>query len=291
LGLGESEVETWESVCAIEWYPEPETPEEDAEIGKSVVSTTESRQEEPEATEGFEWFEWPEEPEIKWFEEPEESAASAGIREAVKYLLEDAFEGAAKATGAWAERGRTDPWRSGGSFAEWQARVAAASGKLAGDLKKLEDVSKSWRRQRGALSWLKRYREERRWRSEESFAAGQSRVKSNAGKLADDFKRSADDFGPTHESGGVLKWWRRDREEKWRRAVDSWKRHRTPGEMRKMWIRRNRGEEEAARAWRVNHGGVSGGERDQNSTEARTLDQGASRTSRRDVSRSLGTAE
>jgi hypothetical protein len=113
-------------VCALGWRPEPNTSGEDATISESAASTTERRPEESEATtEGIEWFEWPEEPEITWTEEPEESAASAGIREAVKYLLEDAFEGAEKATGAWAKTGRMDPWRSGESFAEWQTRVAA----------------------------------------------------------------------------------------------------------------------------------------------------------------------
>jgi hypothetical protein len=44
--------------------------------------------------------------------------------------------------------------------------------------------------------------------------------------------------------------------------------------MRRTWIRRNRGEEEAAQARRENHGSANGGERKQNSTEARIADQG-----------------
>jgi hypothetical protein len=209
----------------------------DAAISESAVSTTERRPEESEATTAG--FEWPEEPEIKCFEEPEESAASAGIREAGKYLLEDAFEVTEKATGALAERVRTDPWRSEESFAEWQAPVATNAGKLADDFEKLTDVFESWRR-----------------------------------------------------SGGARNWWKRDRAERWRRAVDSWKRHATPGEMRRMRIRWNRKDVEAARVWRADHGEAAGGEREQSSTEARTADHGgASWTSSRNDSRSLGTAE
>jgi hypothetical protein len=198
---------------AIEWRPEEST--EDVDIKESAESAQEGHPDEKAITDSAEWFECPEEPEFKWFEEPKDSAADAGIRETVKYLLEDAIEVAKKVStdwwrqqskknaggSSWAERGRTDQWRSGESFAEWQKRVETGAGKLADDFRKLEEVTGSWRR-----------------------------------------------------SGGVLNWWKKDRVTRWQHAATARKRHRTSREMRKMWIRRDREAEEATRAWKEAHG-------------------------------------
>jgi hypothetical protein len=91
-----------------------------------------------------------------------------------------------------------------------------------------------------------------RWRSGESFAEWQSRVKANAEKLADGFKKLADDLRPKRNQGGALKRWKRDQEEKWWRTVDSW-RNRTPEEMLEARIRWNLKDAAAARACRANH--------------------------------------
>jgi hypothetical protein len=258
LALGGSEAETWKPVSAIEWQPESakdvdirksaedaqeghsddkavrdgtewfEWPEEpkfewfeetsaaDAAISERAESTTERRPGSRVTTESSEWVEWPEEAEFKGLEKPEESTADAGFREAVKYLLEEAFEGAEKASadwrrftkrGTWADAEITGRWRSEESYVEWHARVATGAGKLEGDLRKLEEATRAWRRSSGALSW-----------------------------------------------------WKKDRAMQWRHTVNSWKRHRTSGEMRRMRMRRDRAAEEAARAWRVAHG--SAGERE-----------------------------
>jgi hypothetical protein len=116
------------------------------------------------------------------------------------------------------------------------------------------------------------------------FVEWHSSVAAGAGKLAEDFRKIEEATDSWRRSGGALSWWKRDRS--WvRKATESWKRHSTPGEIRKLRIQSQRARDEAARARSqgVEEGSlrriVEGGRLGSESAEARTADLGTGWTS------------
>jgi hypothetical protein len=83
-------------------------------------------------------------------------------------------------------------------------------------------------------------------------------VATNTGRLADSFKKPADESKPIrmYSQTGVLKRWKKWQEEIEWRAADSW-RNKTPGEQREITIRWNPKDAEGVRKqWEADHGGV-----------------------------------
>jgi hypothetical protein len=147
---------------------------------------------------------------------------------------------------------------------------------------------------RANADWAKRLPKRAKWVDAGDFVEWHSSVADRAGRLAEDFRKIEEVTDPRWSFEAR---WKRDRS--WVRvAADSWKRHSTPGEMRKMRIWGQRARDEAARARqgvvvdegrlrRIVEGGRLGSER----AEARTADLGTGWTSSVTVDLSSENAE
>jgi hypothetical protein len=254
LALGGPGANLWERTSAIEWQPESAGASERQPESVSAIEW------QPESVRAIEWqpesveavgtaiaVEW--QPEVMdadecqvepsdWNAEP---ARSEGISESESNAQErrqeeDMFKTDLKWPEdfemAWPE----DP--------EFEETPAAAEIKEAVQCL-FEGMTESVRKAND--DWVKRLPKRAKWVDASDFVEWHLSVADRAGRLAEDFRKIEETTDSWRRSCGVLSGWKRNRT--WvRAAAESWKRHSTPGEMRKRWIRGQRARDEAARA-------------------------------------------
>jgi hypothetical protein len=231
LALGGPGTDVWGSAGALEWQPESE------EVVGSAIA-----ERQPESESADEWqlepmdvSEWKLEPSV-WQPESERKndiSKSVSAQESHPDRLD--FKEDLK----WPDDFELN-WPEDQEF-----QVTPAAAEIEEAVQYLrEDVTESVRQVNE--EWAKRLPKRAKWADAGKFVEWHSSVASGADGLAEDVRKIEEATARWRYSGGALSWWKRDRT--WeRQETEAWKRHSTPGEMRKMRIRGQRARDEKAK--------------------------------------------